>query len=109
MDLLIGCLKILAAIACTTGFVYLTYSTFGDYMRGRTTIVKSTEPLEFQEQTKMLPFVVVCSKRPFVDTMMEMSTVHSYIKNTISVSSNLTQDYYIYSFMNNSVRSLKLF
>ena len=94
----------LATFGCTMGFAYLSYSTFDDYMRGRTMVVKSMEPLELHEQTKMSPVVIICSKKPFADTMQDMSTVQSYIDNTIDVSSTLIQDYYIFSFKNSSVR-----
>ena len=101
-----GCLKIISTLGCIAGFVYLSMSTFNDYMTGSTTVVKSTESLGIEEQAEMAPVVLICSKTPFIDPLQEMPTVKSYIDNTIDVNKTLLQKKCVFDFKNSSVSNL---
>ena len=101
-----GCLKIISTLVCIAGFVYLSASTFNDYMAGSTTVVKSTESLGIEEQAEMAPVVLICSKSPFKDPLQKMTTVQSYIDNTIDVNQTLLQKKCVFDFKNSSVSSL---
>ena len=103
-----GCLKIISTLVCIAGFVYLSASTFNDYMAGSTTMVKSTESLGIEEQAEVAPVVLICSKSPFKDPLQKMTTVQSYMDNTMDVNQTLLKNKCVFDFKNSSVSILLL-
>ena len=96
-------LKSVTALACCLLFTWLSLFTFLDFIEKNTTVVKSTRKLSLDEQTKVMPVVLICSKMAYLDPLMPMFTIQNFTKNTVDVKDSLLLDYFIFSYKTNTV------